>query len=123
MKADYVETCNCDYGCPCNRSVFPRYGFGRALVLHHINRGSYCGTKLDGIEVVCAGSWPKAIREGNSTMQLFISKKATEDQRKAIVNIFMCRAKGEGPFVVFADTVSTCWIRNSLTSRSKYTAG
>ena len=38
-------------------------------------------------------------------MQLFISKKATEDQRKAIVNIFMCRAKGEGPFVVFADTV------------------
>jgi hypothetical protein len=26
MKADYVETCNCEYGCPCNFSGFPTYG-------------------------------------------------------------------------------------------------
>ena len=23
LKVDYVETCNCDYGCPCNFSGFP----------------------------------------------------------------------------------------------------
>ena len=22
LKADYVETCNCDYGCPCNLMLF-----------------------------------------------------------------------------------------------------
>jgi hypothetical protein len=38
-------------------------------------------------------------------MQLFIRKKANEDQRKATVNIFMGKARGEGPFVVFAGTV------------------
>jgi hypothetical protein len=105
IKADYVETCNCDYGCPCNFNGFPTYGFCRALVLYHIKSGSYGSTKLDGIDVVYAGSWPKAIHEGNGTMQVFISKKTTEDQRKAIVNIFMGKAKGEGPFVVFAGTV------------------
>jgi len=38
-------------------------------------------------------------------MQLFVSKKTTEEQRKAVVNIFSGKAKGEGPFVVFAGTV------------------
>jgi hypothetical protein len=32
-------------------------------------------------------------------------QKATEDQRKAIVNIFIGKAKGEGPFALFASTV------------------
>jgi hypothetical protein len=36
MKVDYVETCNCDYGCPCNISGFPTYGNCQALLLFHI---------------------------------------------------------------------------------------
>jgi hypothetical protein len=105
LKIDYVETCNCDYGCPCNFNGFPTYGFCRALVLYHIKSGSYGSVKLDDIDVIYAGSWPKAIHEGNGTMQLFISKKASEDQRKAIVNIFSGKAKGEGPFALFANTI------------------
>jgi hypothetical protein len=105
IKADYVETCNCDYGYLCNFNGFPTYGFCRALVPYRIKIGSYGSTKLDGIDVVYAGCWPKAIDEGNGTVQLFISKKATEDQRKGIVNICMGSARGEGPFVVFASRV------------------
>jgi len=41
MKADYVETCNCEYGCPCNFNGFPTYGSCQALVLIHIRSGSY----------------------------------------------------------------------------------
>ena len=104
IKADYVETCNCDYGCPCNFNGFPTYGFCRALVFYHIRSGDYGSVKLDGIDVISAGSWPKAIHEGNGTGQLFISKKATAEQRKAAVEIFSGRAKGNGPFAVFAGT-------------------
>ena len=104
IKADYVETCNCDYGCPCNFNGFPTYGFCRALVLYHIRAGMYGSVKLDGVDVVFAASWPKAIHEGNGTTQLYISKKATADQRDAIMQIFSGRAKGEGPFAVFAPT-------------------
>src|SRR5918911_2531960 len=105
LKADYVETCNCDYGCPCNFNGFPTYGFCRALVLFSIREGSnYGDTRLDGIDVVEAESWPKAIHEGNGTLQLYISKHATENQRKAVTNIFTGKAKGEGQFALFTPT-------------------
>lgn len=104
IKVDYVETCNCDYGCPCNFNGFPTYGFCRALVLYHIASGTYGDTKLDGIDVIWAASWPKAIHEGNGTTQFFISKNTTEDQRKAVLNIFSGKSKGDGPFVLFANT-------------------
>src|SRR5687768_3876089 len=104
LKADYVETCNCDFGCPCNFNGFPTYGFCRALVLHHIREGQYGDTNLADIDVVSAASWPKAIHEGNGTCQLFITKKASADQRKAILSIFSGEAKGEGSFAIFAPT-------------------
>jgi hypothetical protein len=76
LKADYVETCNCDHGCPCNFNGFPTYGFCRALVLYHIREGNYGDIKLNSLDVVSAYSWPKAIHEGNGTMQLYITEKS-----------------------------------------------
>lgn len=104
MKADYIEACNCDYGCPCNFNGFPTYGFCRALVLYAIKSGSFGSVRLDGVDVILAASWPKAIHEGNGTAQLYVSKNATQEQRDAVLKIFSGQAKGEGPFVVFAPT-------------------
>jgi len=79
LKADYAEACNCDYECPCNFSGFPSNGFCRALVLYHIQNGSYGqDINLDGLDAFYAASWPKAIHEGNGTMQLFITQNANE---------------------------------------------
>jgi hypothetical protein len=73
-------------------------------VFYHIRNGKYGNVVLDGIDVITAGSWPKAIHEGNGTAQLFVSKKTTADQRKAVVEIFSGRANGDGPFAIFAGT-------------------
>jgi hypothetical protein len=54
MKADYVETCNCDYGCPCNFNGFPTYGNCQAVLLFHIRSGTYGNTKLDGVDFILA---------------------------------------------------------------------
>jgi len=105
LKIDYVETCNCDYGCPCNFNGSPTYGFCRALVLFHIRSGDYGSIKLDGLDIIYAASWPKAIHEGNGTMQLFISKNATNEQREALVKVFSGDAKGEGCFAIFKPTL------------------
>ena len=105
LKADYVETCNCDFGCPCNFSGFPTYGFCRALNLYHLRSGNYGSVKLDGLDVVFAASWPKAIHEGNGTAQLFITRKASGEQKDAIINIFSGKAKGDGPFAIFSGTL------------------
>lgn len=104
MKVDYVEACNCDFGCPCNFSGFPTYGFCRALILYHIRSGNYGSVQLSNLDVVIAVSWPKAIHEGNGTVQLFIAKNTIEEQREAIISIFSGQAKGDGPFALFAPT-------------------
>jgi len=104
FTADYVETCNCDYGCPCNFNGFPTYGSCQTLVLFHIRSGSYGDTRLDGLDFISAVYWPKAIHEGNGTAQLFITNRANEEQRQALINIYSGQAKGDGPFALFAGT-------------------
>ncbi|MGH9950911.1 MAG: DUF1326 domain-containing protein [Nitrososphaeraceae archaeon] len=105
MNSDYVETCNCDYGCPCNFNGFPTYGSCQSLILFHIRSGSYGDTKLDGLDFITALYWPKAIHEGNGAAQLFITNKASDEQRQALINIVSGQAKGDGPFVLFAGTL------------------
>jgi len=106
IKVDYVETCNCNFGCPCNFSGYPSEGFCQALVGFHVRQGRFGRTKLDGLDVIEAISWPGAIHQGGGTLRLYISDTATAEQREALATIFSGRAKGSGPFELFASTMS-----------------
>ncbi len=75
LNAYYVEICNCNYGCPCNFN-----DFCRTLVLFHVRYEKYDGANLQGINMICAFSWPKTIYEGNEKAQLFITKNSDEEQ-------------------------------------------
>jgi hypothetical protein len=105
IKVDYVETCNCDFGCPCNFNGYPTNGFCEALVAYHIREGRFGRVKLDGVDVVYAAAWPNAIHQGGGTMRLFVAEQATAEQRDAVVRIFSGRAAGGGPFALFAGTL------------------
>ncbi len=54
--------------------------------------------------MVTAVSWPKAIHEGNGTVQLFLTKNISQEQKNAVITIFSGQAKGDGPFALFAPT-------------------
>ena len=105
ISVNYVETCNCDFGCPCNFNGFPTYGFCRALVFYNIVKGHYGDVSLDGVPVVYAASWPKAIHEGDGTMQLYIGEHTSVKQREAVTAILGGKSKGNGPFETFAGTL------------------
>jgi hypothetical protein len=107
LKTDYIETCNCDFGCPCNFSGFPTGGACEALVGYHVREGRFGRTRLGGLDVVGAYAWPKAIHQGGGTMRLDVSESASADQRDALVRIFSGRAGGTGPFALFAGTMAT----------------
>jgi hypothetical protein len=107
MQVDYVETCNCDFACPCNFSGYPTGGFCEALVAYHIKKGHFGKTRLDGLDVIYAAAWPKAIHQGGGTLRLYISEGASSEQREALVRVFSGRAKGNGPFELFGGTMST----------------
>ena len=106
LKVDYVESCNCAFGCPCNFNGYPSDGSCEALVGYHIRQGRFGRTRLDGLDVIYAAAWPKAIHQGQGTMRLYASESASPEQRDALVRIFSGRAKGNGPFALFADTMA-----------------
>jgi len=106
MECDYMESCNCDFGCACNFSGLPNFGNCEALVGYHIRKGHFGDVALDGLDFIFAASWPKAIHEGNGTACVYISDKAAPAQRDAIAQIAYGRAGGNGPYTIFASTMS-----------------
>lgn len=105
FEADFLQACNCDYGCPCEFSAPPTRGFCEGTGAWRITKGSYGDVPLDGLAVAFAANWPKAIHEGNGTLALFIDERASAEQRDAILTICSGQAGGL-PFEILATTFS-----------------
>lgn len=106
FDADYLQACNCDYGCPCEFSAPPTTGSCHGVGVWRIEHGQYDGLSLDGLGLGFAAIWPKAIHEGNGTVCLFVDEKASPEQRGALLEIGSGAAGGL-PFEILATTFST----------------
>jgi hypothetical protein len=105
IEADYIQACNCDYGCPCEFSAPPTRGFCEGLGAWRINSGNFDDVKLGGLNLGFAARWPKAIHEGNGTICIFVDEKASQPQRAALLTIASGQAGGL-PFEILATTFS-----------------
>jgi hypothetical protein len=105
LEADFIQACNCDYGCPCEFSAPPTRGSCEGMVAWKINRGQFGDVKLDGLGFGLAVRWPKAIHEGNGTAAVFVDEKANVAQRDALLQIASGKAGGL-PFEIVVTTFS-----------------
>ena len=105
LEADYLQACNCDYDCPCELSAPPTRGFCEGMGAWRINRGQFGDVKLDGLGFAFAARWPKAIHEGNGTVQLFFDERANPQQRDALLQIATGQ-QGGLPFEIIVTTFS-----------------
>lgn len=105
IECDYMESCNCDFGCTCNFSGIPNSGRCEALVGYHIRKGHYGDSQLNGLDFIFAASWPRAIHQGDGTAVVYITERASEAQRQAIADIAYGHAGGNGPYATFAGTM------------------
>ena len=106
LEADFLQACNCDYGCPCEFSAPPTRGFCEGTGAWRVIKGHFGDVPLDGLTVAFAARWPKAIHEGNGTLALFIDERASAAQREALLTICSGQAGGL-PFEILATTIST----------------
>ncbi|TLZ76035.1 MAG: DUF1326 domain-containing protein, partial [Methanobacteriota archaeon] len=60
FEAEYIQSCNCAWGCPCNFDALPTTGSCEALVSWHIKKGTFGTTKLDGTTFAWGLWWPRA---------------------------------------------------------------
>jgi hypothetical protein len=103
MHAEYVQSCNCDYGCPCNFNALPSYGSCEALIAYRILDGNFGNVNLDGIVFAWGLWWPKAIHMGEGIGKLYLDRSASEKQVKAIEEITSGK-HGGGVFTIFPST-------------------
>ncbi len=103
MEAEFLQSCNCDYGCPCNFNALPTYGNCEALIAYHIRKGNFGDTKLDGVTFAWGLWWPKAIHLGEGIGALYVDKNASPEQVKAIEEITGGK-HGGGVFAIFPTT-------------------
>ena len=108
FEAEYIQSCNCAYGCPCNFNALPTTGNCEALVAYRIRKGQFGKTKLDGVTFAWGLWWPKAIHMGNGAGRVYIDSKASAEQKKAIETITGGKVGG-GVFAVFPSTLALAY--------------
>ncbi len=103
-KADYYETCNCAYGCPCNLNAIPTDGTCKGILAWGISEGAMGDVRFDGLLIALMTSWPNPIHEGNGTGVVYIDERADPAQREALAQIGTGQAGAGGPFEIFGST-------------------
>ncbi len=106
FEADYLQSCNCDYGCPCEFSAPPTTGACEGLCVWRIDKGEHGDVGLNGLGLGLAVKWPGAIHEGNGSVLVFVDESASAEQREALLEIASGKAGGL-PFEILATTMTT----------------
>lgn len=108
FEAEYLQSCNCSYGCPCTFNALPTKGNCEALVAWHVRKGQYGKTRLDGATFAWGLWWPGAIHHGNGASRLYLDSKTDPAQQEAIETIVSGKAGG-GVFAIFPTTISRAY--------------
>ena len=87
LKGSVVIACNCDYGCPCNFNAPPSHGKCEGGWTWHVDRGTFDGVPLDGLNFSVYANWPGAIHEGNGEALILVDERADDRQRAAIATL------------------------------------
>lgn len=90
IEGHYVETCNCDFLCPCitsNATAKPTEGECKAALAFQIENGQKDGLKLSGLSFVVLLYSPGPMAEGNLKVGLIIDEHADDNQTEAIKQI------------------------------------
>jgi hypothetical protein len=105
LNGTVLIACNCDYGCPCNFNARPSRGKCEGGWTWHVERGSFNGLSLGGLNFSVYANWPGAIHEGNGEAVILVDERADDRQRDAIATLVS--GKVGGPWGVLAWTWST----------------
>lgn len=108
ISGNYIETCNCDFLCPCitsNLAAKPSKGHCEAALAYHIDRGHFGSVSLDDLNFAVVLHVPGIMLEGNMSVGVITDQHASADQRDALVAI--ASGQAGGPMAGLGPLVST----------------
>jgi hypothetical protein len=108
LEGEWLKSCTCAYGCPCDFNARPTNGYCRGFIAMHITRGHFGQTRLDDLCFAAVVSFPGALHEGNGEALPIIDDRADRAQREALGNILSGKYAEEGTlFHIFSLIVAT----------------
>jgi len=102
MFGEYMESCNCDYLCPCvytNPQGPVSYDHCTAVLVFRIDAGEYGSTKLDGLKFALVIRSGKVMADGNWVFAGVVDERADDAQRRALTVIASGEAGGPPGFI------------------------
>jgi len=96
ISGRYMETCNCDYLCPCPLTGMTKTTHGTCIfaMAFQIDRGRFEDVPLDGLSFIVVGRTPGNMGEGNWSVGLIADDKADSKQQEALAAIVSGDAGG-----------------------------
>src|SRR5438445_4050699 len=97
MRGEYMESCNCDYLCPCiytNPQAPVTYDHCTAALVFRIDGGNYGDTRLDGLKFALVIRSGKVMADGNWVFAGVVDEGADDAQRQALAAIVSGEAGG-----------------------------
>jgi hypothetical protein len=90
IKGSYIETCSCDFFCPCNFSLTNEadYDYCRVTLVFNLTEGNVEGTDVGGLAVAAIADTPKVMSDGNWRLGVFIDEKASDEQAEKLLGVF-----------------------------------
>jgi hypothetical protein len=89
-----LEVCSCDVLCPCWIGEDPDLGTCESVVAYHFDSGDVAGVDVSGLTVASVVHIPGNVLEGNWRQLLYIDDQASDEQEKALVDVFTGKAGG-----------------------------
>jgi hypothetical protein len=108
MRGEYMESCNCDYLCPCiytNPQGPVTYDDCTAALVFRIDHGRRGETSLDGLKFALIIRSGKVMADGNWVFGGVVDERADEAQRGALAEIVSGEAGGP-PAMIRTNLVS-----------------
>lgn len=97
IKGEYMESCNCDYLCPCiftNPQAPVTHDHCYAMLVYRIDEGNCGGTRLDGCKFALIVRSGKVMSEGNWILGCIVDAGSDEKQRDVLGTIVSGKAGG-----------------------------
>jgi hypothetical protein len=102
MRGEYMESCNCDYLCPCiytNPQAPVTYDHCIAGLVFRIDEGSWGGTRLDGLRFALVIRSGKVMADGDWIFAGVVDEGANAAQRQTLAAIVGGEAGGPPAFI------------------------
>ena len=97
LSGQYMESCNCDYLCPCiytNPQGEATHEHCYALMAYRIDRGRHGTVSLDGLKFAFVIRSGRIMADGGWVFGVVVDESASEAQRKALAEIVGGKAGG-----------------------------